>query len=78
MIQLGEQPRRAMIQRQRGDVIRQIATSSEYSANVLRVMNQPRQHNPEWLKIFDTHSDDAIHATQADVNRLNEKSTRPH
>ena len=65
-----------MTAQQKEDVIRQIASSSEYSAHGLRVMNQPRRHDPELVNTIDTHSDDAIHATQDDVGRLIKESTR--
>ena len=41
MMELEDQERRDMIERQKEDVIRHIASSSEYSANALRVLNPP-------------------------------------
>ena len=67
-----------MIEQQQEHVIRQIASSSEYSAHVLRATSQPRQRNPQQFNIFDTHDDDACHATQDDFDRLNEESLRTH
>ena len=54
MIELEEQHRREMIERQNENMIRQIATSSEYTAQALRAMQPPR---PQLFHIFDTRSD---------------------
>ena len=77
MMELTDQ-RKDIIERQREDVIRQMAPSSEYSVHVLRVMNQPMRNIPQRFNLFDTHSDDVAHSTQDDLDRLNEASTRTH
>ena len=61
-------------------MIRQIASSSEYAAQALRAMNQPRPRNPQAFNLFDTHSQghDAFQQARDDFDACKEASIRTH
>ena len=58
MMELEEPERRGMIECQPEDIIRRMATSTEYTPQALRPMQPPRPHH---YNIFCTHSDNNIH-----------------
>ena len=64
MMELEEQQRREMIERQKEDMIRQSATSSEYTAQALRAMSPPKS-NPQRLNMFEWHSGNSSRFQQA-------------
>ena len=54
---LEDQQRGEHIEGEQRDMLKQLASSSpEYSADALKVMNQPRQHNPEVFNLLDAHN----------------------
>ena len=56
-------------------MIRQIATSSEYTTQALRATRPPK---PQHLYIFDTHTYDNsyVQATQDEINSMAQESVR--
>ena len=45
MMELEKQQRREIIERQKADMLRQLAATSEYSAMALRATQPPQEHN---------------------------------
>ena len=55
-MELEDQQRRDMIERQQADMIRHIVSSPEYPSQAFRAMRPPSSKT-QWSNLFGTHSD---------------------